>query len=100
MPDAIEMLREDHRKVQQLFQEFEQSEDAASKRQIAQTAIQELELHATLEEEIFYPAAMEELEDPDLINEAQEEHHVVRDYWRTNSKRCGVMKSALRPSLR
>jgi hypothetical protein len=43
---------------------------------------------------------MEELEDPDLINEAQEEHHVVRDYWRTNSKRCGVMKSALRPSLR
>lgn len=78
MPNAIEMLREDHRKVQQLFQEFDQSEDAASKRQIAQTAIQELEMHAALEEEIFYPAAMEQLDEPDLINEAQEEHHVVR----------------------
>lgn len=78
MPDAIEMLRQDHRKVQQLFQEFEQSDDTAAQRQIAQTAIRELEVHATLEEEIFYPAAMEELDEPDLINEAQEEHHVVK----------------------
>lgn len=78
MPDALQMLRDDHRKVQQLFQEFEQAEDGVSKRQIAQAAIQELEIHATLEEEIFYPAAMEKLNEHDLIDEAQEEHHVVR----------------------
>jgi hemerythrin-like domain-containing protein len=78
MPDAIQMLREDHRKVKQLFQDFEGSENSATQREIAQNAIRELELHATLEEEIFYPAAMEQLEEGDLINEAQEEHHVVR----------------------
>jgi len=78
MPDAIQMLREDHRKVQQLFEDFQNAEDAASQRQIAQTAIADLELHATLEEEIFYPAAMEQVDDADMINEAREEHHVVR----------------------
>lgn len=78
MPDAIQMLREDHRKVQQLFQQFESSEDSATQREVAQKAIQELEIHATLEEEIFYPAAMEQLDEPDLINEAQEEHHLVK----------------------
>ena len=78
MPDAIQMLREDHRKVQELFQQFESSEDSATQREVAQKAIQELELHAALEEEIFYPAAMEQLDEPDLINEAQEEHHVVK----------------------
>ena len=76
MPNAIEMLREDHRKVQELFESFEQSSD--SKEQICEETIAELETHATLEEEIFYPAAQEQVEEKELIDEAQEEHHVVK----------------------
>lgn len=76
MPNAIEMLREDHRKVQQLFEHFEQASD--SKEQICEQTITELETHTTLEEEIFYPAAQEQIEEKELIDEAQEEHHVVK----------------------
>jgi hemerythrin superfamily protein len=72
------MLREDHQKVQELFRRFEQSEDEQTKNEIARTAIQELTVHATLEEEIFYPAAQEVVEEEDLIDEAHEEHHVAK----------------------
>jgi hemerythrin-like domain-containing protein len=78
MPDPIKMLREDHQKVKELFTRFEQSDDDETKDEIAQTAIQELTVHATLEEEIFYPAAQEVIDQDDLIEEAQEEHHVVK----------------------
>jgi hemerythrin-like domain-containing protein len=78
MPDPIKMLREDHQKVKDLFEQFEQSDDEETKDEIAQTAIQELTVHATLEEEIFYPAAQEVIDQDDLIEEAQEEHHVVK----------------------
>jgi hemerythrin superfamily protein len=77
MPNAIEMLREDHRKVKDLFENFEQSE-GSSKEQICQQAIVELETHAALEEEIFYPAAEELIDEKELIDEAMEEHHVVK----------------------
>jgi hemerythrin-like domain-containing protein len=72
------MLREDHEKVQELFRRFEQTEDEQTKNEIAGTAIRELSVHATLEEEIFYPAAQEVVGDEDLIAEAQEEHHVAK----------------------
>ena len=72
MANAIEMLREDHRKVQGLFEKSEESSDG--KEQICEQTIAELETHATLEEEIFYPAAREQIEDKELIDEAQEEH--------------------------
>jgi hemerythrin-like domain-containing protein len=76
MPNAIEMLREDHRKVQELFENFEQSNDG--KERICEETIAELETHTTLEEEIFYPAARKQIEDKELIDEAWEEHHVVK----------------------
>ena len=76
MPNAMEMLREDHRKVQGLFEQFEESSDG--KKQICEQAIVELETHAALEEEIFYPAAKKQVDDKELIDEAQEEHHVVK----------------------
>jgi hemerythrin-like domain-containing protein len=76
MPNAIEMLREDHQKVQGLFENFEESSDG--KEQICEQAIAELETHAALEEEIFYPAAKKQVDDKELIDEAQEEHHVVK----------------------
>jgi hypothetical protein len=55
MPTAIELLREDHQKVKDLFQHFDEME-SGDKREIVTTTLHELEMH-TPEEEIFYPAA-------------------------------------------
>lgn len=74
---VIDMLREDHRKVTGLFQEFEQAEDAKAKQRIVETALAELEVHAALEEGLIYPAIRPEIDDDDLMDEALEKHHVV-----------------------
>jgi hemerythrin-like domain-containing protein len=76
--DAVSMLREDHRKVKELFQQFEEAEDNNTKREIAQQAIKELKVHAALEEELFYPAVREEIDEEEKIDEAVEEHHVAK----------------------
>jgi hemerythrin-like domain-containing protein len=78
MPDAIEMLRADHDKVKKLFEEFKEAEDSRAKEQIVETSLRELEVHAALEEEIFYPAAEEQIDEKESIDEAREEHHVVK----------------------
>ena len=74
---VTDMLREDHKKVKGLFEEFEQAEDAKAKQRIVETTLGELEVHATLEEELIYPAVRTEIDDDDLMDEALEEHHVV-----------------------
>jgi hypothetical protein len=77
--DAIELLKEDHKKVKDLFDQFEDEENADRKKEIAEEAIQELKVHAVLEEEIFYPAVRAEIEDEEnIMEEAQEEHHVAK----------------------
>src|SRR5262245_31841262 len=81
--DAVSMLMDDHKEVQKLFREFEtahdnQDEDAC--RDIAEHICSELEIHTTLEEELFYPAAREALgEDEELIDEAEIEHQSAKD---------------------
>jgi hypothetical protein len=78
MPDAVEMLRQDHRKVQKLFEQFEHSEDSETKKRIAESALVELQVHAALEEELFYPAVREEIDEKEKVDEAEEEHHVAK----------------------
>lgn len=76
----VEMLKEDHKKVKQLFKDFENTESSSRKEKIVNTVIQELKTHTQLEEELFYPAARKQLkseEGQDLMDEAAEEHHVV-----------------------
>lgn len=81
-PDAIELLTEDHKRVQKLFKEFEKADrdDPEACRAIVETVIAELRVHTAIEEEIFYPAAREllaeeeEEEGEDLMNEAEIEH--------------------------
>jgi hemerythrin-like domain-containing protein len=78
--DPVLMLKEDHQKVKQLFEEFEQTNNSRSKQRIAREAIMELEIHAALEEQIFYPAfegGMQEKEAQQILAEAEEEHHVA-----------------------
>jgi hemerythrin-like domain-containing protein len=76
--DPIAMLKEDHTKVKKLFDEFESETNKRSKHRIAREALVELEVHAGIEEDIFYPAFQAEAEaDEAIILEAEEEHHVV-----------------------
>ena len=74
---VTDMLREDHKKVKGLFEEFEQAEDTKAKQKIVETALTELEVHSKLEEELIYPAIREEIDNDGLMDEALEEHHVV-----------------------
>jgi hemerythrin-like domain-containing protein len=79
MPDALQMLKEDHRKVQDIFKQFERAEDTSEKKRLVDEALMELEIHAQLEEEIFYPAVEQEVKpEDDLMEEAEEEHHVAK----------------------
>lgn len=77
--DAIVILKSDHDKVKQLFNDFKKAESMDEKKAIATEAITELRIHATIEEELFYPAlrGREEVEQ-DLLDESDEEHHVAK----------------------
>ena len=77
---AIEMLKEDHDKVKKAFKDFEKMdrEDTETMQQLVQTVIEDLKLHTTLEEELFYPAAREAIDDEDILNEAQVEHETAK----------------------
>ena len=73
---VVEMLKQDHEKVKGLFEEFKETE-GREKTEIANTVIQELEVHADLDERLVYPAIREEIDADDKMNEAIEEHHLV-----------------------
>ncbi|MFJ9776336.1 hemerythrin domain-containing protein [Kitasatospora sp. NPDC101157] len=78
--DAIVLLKDDHKTVEKLFKEFEKAGDEAhaEKRRIADRVIEELTVHALIEEQVFYPAAREAAPDTgDHVLESVEEHHVV-----------------------
>jgi len=80
--NPIQMLKDDHRKVKQLFSEYESAgEDAITKKQdIADKVFDELEVHSSIEEEIFYPAVRDNADEEGsrLVAEAIEEHRVVK----------------------
>ncbi|MGH6978657.1 MAG: hemerythrin domain-containing protein [Brevundimonas sp.] len=71
--DAIAMLKADHRKVEEIFEQFEKATSRSKKQNLALQACLELKVHTALEEEIFYPACRGKIED-DLLNEAYVEH--------------------------
>ncbi len=75
--DAIEMLKADHRRVEGLFDKYEGARRRAEKSKIAQQICLDLTIHAQLEEEIFYPACREHVDDP-LLDEAQVEHDTAK----------------------
>ena len=75
--DAFTLLKADHQKVAQLF---ERLEAASGKRKLSvfEEIKAELDLHAQIEEEIFYPALEQPSETRDLTLEAYEEHAIVK----------------------
>jgi len=77
--NAIAMLKEDHQKVKDLFDKFERTNGSATKAKLVSEALTELKVHATVEEELFYPAVRQQIEDEEgLMEEADEEHHVAK----------------------
>jgi Hemerythrin HHE cation binding domain len=71
--DAIALLKADHRKVEELFEKFEKA-GSDRKQALVQQICTELCIHATIEEEIFYPACKDKIEDDDLLEESYVEH--------------------------
>lgn len=78
------MLEQDHRKVEQLFEQFDDAKDPQMKQRVFQQIRSELEVHARLEEEIFYPKAEQvgEKELKDEVEEAHGEHDKVKEMLR------------------
>lgn len=71
--DAVALLKQDHRTVEELFAQFEKATGDGRKEKIAKQICLELSVHAKIEEEIFYPACEGKVEE-DLLKEAFVEH--------------------------
>ncbi|MCC6272946.1 MAG: hemerythrin domain-containing protein [Deltaproteobacteria bacterium] len=80
--NPYQLLKEDHKKVKNLFKEYERAGEKAykTKLQIAREVFHELDVHAAVEEEVFYPEvkAKADAEGRKLVAEGYEEHHVVK----------------------
>jgi hypothetical protein len=74
---AISILKKDHDTVKDLFDKFEKAESDSEKERIISRAVTELKMHAVVEEEIFYPTVRKHV-GSDIMNEADEEHHVAK----------------------
>lgn len=74
---ATALLKEDHDRVKELFDRFEEAKGRAAKRKIVRQALTELKVHAALEEELFYPSVRKPV-GQEIMNEADEEHHVAK----------------------
>jgi hemerythrin superfamily protein len=77
--DAIQLLKADHREVEQLFKDFQKASGDTRKMQLSQKICMELMIHTQIEEEIFYPACREMLKDDEIVNESIVEHQAAKD---------------------
>lgn len=75
-PDAIDLLKRDHADVKKAFKDFEKAKykDPNARKEFVASICKAIEMHAKVEEEIFYPAVRGRIKDDDLMNEAVVEH--------------------------
>lgn len=78
-PDAITLLKADHKQVKTWFAEFENSRSASKKQKLATNICDALIVHTTIEEEIFYPAFLQATGDKDIHHEAEIEHQGAKN---------------------
>ncbi len=79
--DAVTLLRNDHKNVEKLFKQFEKAGPNAqkTKRDLVEKIVEELSIHAAIEEQVLYPAARQAVPDEEtLVLESLEEHHIVK----------------------
>jgi cytochrome P450 len=83
-PDAIDLLDADHLAVHALFESYRElvrtGGTPLQRRALAEEICMELTIHARLEEELFYPAVRDALNDDDLMDEAEDQHGSQRDF--------------------
>jgi len=77
-PDAIALLRADHKLVSGLFTEYDKTTSKAKKKKLVAQICKELSVHAQVEEEIFYPAVKTALKDKEMIPEGIVEHATLK----------------------
>src|SRR5512141_71679 len=78
-PEAVALLKADHRAIEQLFRRFERSHGPADRKRLADRIVRELSIHAAIEEELFYPALRRLSNgDPGDVLRALEEHHLAK----------------------
>jgi hemerythrin superfamily protein len=73
-PDAVTLLKDDHRQVKEWFEEFEKAKSSKVKQELATNICKALTVHTEIEEEIFYPAFLQATKDEDMHHEAVVEH--------------------------
>jgi hemerythrin superfamily protein len=79
IPEALQMLKDDHERVKSMFDDFRKADSPEEKEQLAERICDELTIHAELEESVFYPAIREAIEEEELVNEADVEHATAKD---------------------
>jgi hemerythrin superfamily protein len=79
--NAFDVLEQDHREVEEWFDEYDELKDSGEDRkgELAEKICLALKVHAQIEEEIFYPQAREASQDNDLLDEALVEHSTVKN---------------------
>ena len=76
-PDAVALLKADHRAVEELFKNFSNASGDGRKEKLAREICRQLTIHAKIEEEIFYPACEGKV-DEDLLKESYVEHDAAK----------------------
>jgi hemerythrin superfamily protein len=76
--NALEVLKQDHQKVKGLFQEVKQTTDQTKRKELFDKIDTELEIHAHIEEIVFYPVIEEHKEFKDMVAEALQEHQEAK----------------------
>ncbi len=80
--NAIELLKDDHDKVDRLFQKVKATEEGEEHKELFKKIKSELDAHTHIEEKIFYPRLKEEEELEDIVLEGIEEHHQAKMFLR------------------
>lgn len=78
---VLQELKDDHKRVKKAYKDFQKLDPEGQREEceaLVQQVLQELTLHATLEEELLYPAARDAVKDESLLDEAEVEHESLR----------------------
>jgi len=76
--DALNLLKQDHRTVEKLFEQFLGAKEADQQQQLCEQICTDLNVHSSLEEQCFYPEIRTVAELGDMVDESLEEHHKVK----------------------
>jgi hypothetical protein len=77
-PDAVALLKADHRQIKEWFAKFEDVNSSKVKQKLATDICNALKVHTQIEEEIFYPAFLNATKDKDMHHQAEVEHSCAK----------------------